>query len=186
MAGRKKVTKKTTTTTTTVTASTKAAPAASKVAAAPKASAAAEAAAPKASAAAEAAVTPKAPAAPKATTAPAPAAPITPDQESLFQTRFARHQEELRWLYMELYDNSSMYAELCDQIRLFFNQRSNDLKDLDARREAAPDWYKQNDMLGMMLYIDNFAGTIKGVEEKLDYLEKCNVNYIHQIGRAHV
>ena len=179
MAGRKKVTEKTTTTTTTVTAGTKAAPAASKAAVTPKASATPEAAAtPKASAASEAAA-PKAPAAPKATTAPAPATPITPDQESLFQTRFARHQEELRWLYMELYDNSSMYAELCDQIRLFFNQRSNDLKDLDARREAAPDWYKQNDMLGMMLYIDNFAGTIKGVEEKLDYLEKCNVNYIH-------
>ena len=31
----------------------------------------------------------------------------------------------------------------------------------------------------MMFYIDNFAGTMKGVEEKLDYLEKCNVNYIH-------
>ena len=151
MAGRKKVTKKTTTTTTTVTAGTKAAPAASKAAVTPKASATPEAAAtPKASAASEA-TAPMAPAAPKATTAPAPATPITPDQESLFQTRFARHQEELRWLYMELYDNSSMYAELCDQIRLFFNQRSNDLKDLDARREAAPDWYKQNDMLGMML-----------------------------------
>lgn len=38
---------------------------------------------------------------------------------------------------------------------------------------------QKNDMLGMMFYIDNFAGTIKGVEQKLDYLEKCNVNYIH-------
>ena len=188
MAGRKKVTEKTTTTTK-VTTSTKAVPAASK--AAPKAPAAPEAAptpkapaASKAACASGAATTPKAAPAPKAPAAPKAASaskttPITPDQESLFQTRFARHQEELRWLYMELYDNSSMYAELCDQIRLFFNQRSNDLKDLDARREAAPDWYKQNDMLGMMLYIDNFAGTIKGVEEKLDYLEKCNVNYIH-------
>ena len=34
-------------------------------------------------------------------------------------------------------------------------------------------------MLGMMLYIDNFAGNIKGVEARLDYIEKCNVNYIH-------
>ena len=35
---------------------------------------------------------------------------------------------------------------------------AQELKRLDAEREANPDWYKQNDMLGMMLYIDNFAG----------------------------
>lgn len=34
-------------------------------------------------------------------------------------------------------------------------------------------------MLGMMFYIDNFAGNMKGVQGKLDYLEKNNVNYIH-------
>src|SRR5699024_11229050 len=28
-------------------------------------------------------------------------------------------------------------------------------------------------------YIDNFAGNIKGVQEKLSYIEKCNVNYVH-------
>ena len=31
----------------------------------------------------------------------------------------------------------------------------------------------------MMFYIDNFAGNMKGVESKIDYLEKNNVNYIH-------
>lgn len=31
----------------------------------------------------------------------------------------------------------------------------------------------------MMFYIDNFAGNMKGVESKLDYIEQCNVNYIH-------
>ena len=29
------------------------------------------------------------------------------------------------------------------------------------------------------MYIDNFAGNIRGVQEKLSYLEKCSVNYIH-------
>ena len=33
-----------------------------------------------------------------------------------YQKRFERHFEELRWLYMELYDNSSMFAELCARI----------------------------------------------------------------------
>ena len=31
----------------------------------------------------------------------------------------------------------------------------------------------------MMFYIDNFAGNMKGVASKLDYLEKCHVNYVH-------
>ena len=96
-----------------------------------------------------------------------------------YEKRFARHMDELRWLYMELYDNGSMYAELCDYMYVFYMERSNTLKNRDTKREENPDWYKQNDMLGMMFYIDNFAGDMQGVKEKLDYIKKCNVNYIH-------
>ncbi len=96
-----------------------------------------------------------------------------------FAARLARHHDELRWLYMELYDNGDMFAELCDNMGRFYRERNRDLKAMDLCREAGPDWYKSNDMLGMMFYIDNFAGTMKGVEERLDYIERCNVNYIH-------
>ncbi len=97
----------------------------------------------------------------------------------VYETRFARHLDELKWLYMELYGNGSMFAELCDNLYRFYEARNEDLKTRDIMREECPDWYKQNDMLGMMFYIDNFAGNMKGVESKLDYLEKSNVNYIH-------
>ena len=33
-----------------------------------------------------------------------------------FLNRLNRHMDELRWLYMELYDNGSMFAELCSQL----------------------------------------------------------------------
>ena len=99
--------------------------------------------------------------------------------EATYRKRFDRHLDELRWLYMELYDNGSMFAELCDNLYRFYDERAKDLKKLDREREKAPDWYKKNDMLGMMLYIDNFAGNLRGVQEKLDYLKSCNVNYIH-------
>ena len=72
-----------------------------------------------------------------------------------------------------------MFAELCDQMKSFYQNRAEALKELDQEREKDPQWYKKNDMLGMMFYIDNFAGNMKGVESKLDYLEKNNVNYIH-------
>lgn len=103
----------------------------------------------------------------------------TTREESAYRKRFERHLDELRWLYMELYDNGSMFAELCDNLGRFYEERAKDLKKRDREREEAPDWYKKNDMLGMMLYIDNFAGNLQGVQEKLDYLKSCNVNYIH-------
>lgn len=132
------------------------------------------------------------------------------EKNEIFLKRLQKHHDELRWLYMELYENDSMFAELCSKMYDFFAERKKDLKDLDEKREADPDWYKQNHLLGMMFYIDNFAGTMKGVEKKLSYITQCNVNYIHlmpflktpkersdggyavsdfrsvQIGRAHV
>ncbi len=97
----------------------------------------------------------------------------------IFEERLHRHHDELRWLYMELYENDSMFAELCDQMYQFYMERNDELKKLDTNREKDKEWYKKNDMLGMMFYIDNFAGNMKGVQSKLDYIEQCNVNYIH-------
>ncbi len=101
------------------------------------------------------------------------------DAGKIYTKRLEKHHDELRWLYMELYDNSSMFAELTERLEGFYRERSRELKSMDLSRESRPDWYKQNDMLGMMFYIDNFAGNMKGVESKLDYMEQCNVNYIH-------
>ena len=101
------------------------------------------------------------------------------NEKSRFHKRMSRHLDELEMLYMGLYHNSSMFAELCNQLECFYDERKSSLKESDLKREADSGWYKQNDMLGMMLYIDNFAENIKGVEDRLDYIEKCNVNYIH-------
>ena len=100
-------------------------------------------------------------------------------RKDVFQDRLNRHYDELKWLYMELYDNETMFDELVQGLKKYDAERKEELKKLDKERETASDWYKKNDMLGMMLYIDNFAGNIKGVQKKLDYLEECNVNYIH-------
>ena len=97
----------------------------------------------------------------------------------IFEKRLQRHHDELRWLYMELYENDSMFAELCGQMYEYYLARSQKMKALDQKREKNPAWFRGKDMLGMMLYIDNFAGTIQGLQKKLPYLESCNVNYIH-------
>ena len=101
------------------------------------------------------------------------------EEDRVFTERLSRHHDELRWLYMELYGNSDMFAELCDQMKRYYDSRKESLKALDLKREKEGKWYRSRDMAGMMMYIDNFAGNLKGVQEKLPYLEKCNVNYIH-------
>ncbi|MCB5754664.1 amylosucrase [Mediterraneibacter faecis] len=99
--------------------------------------------------------------------------------EKNFAQRMEKHQDELRWLYMELYGNDAMYAELCEQMHDYYSKRSTELKKRDIKKEKNPDWFKEKEMLGMMLYIDNFAGDLKGVERRLSYLKECNVNCIH-------
>ena len=99
--------------------------------------------------------------------------------EKNFAQRMEKHQDELRWLYMELYGNDAMYAELCEQMHDYYSKRSTELKKRDIKKEKNPDWFKEKEMLGMMLYIDNFAGNLKGVERKLSYLKECNVNCVH-------
>lgn len=101
------------------------------------------------------------------------------NSSKIFEKRFRRHLDELRWLYIELYDNYEMFDELCDMLSVFYEERNDSLKISDQSREKDSEWYKKNDMLGMMFYIDNFAGNMKGVKEKLDYIDSCNVNFIH-------
>ncbi len=99
--------------------------------------------------------------------------------DEIFEERLKRHHDELRWLYMELYDNGDMFAELCEKLHAFALEREQYLMELDREREQNPEWFRGNDMLGMMLYIDHFAGNLKGVKDRLPYLSSCNVNCIH-------
>ena len=39
--------------------------------------------------------------------------------DRIFAERLGRHHDELRWLYMELYGNDDMFAELCDQMKWY-------------------------------------------------------------------
>ncbi len=98
----------------------------------------------------------------------------------VYQQRLNKHYDELKWLYCELYEGrQDMFEDLCKNIQSWYEERSMALKELDCAREKEAGWYKRQDMLGMMLYIDAFSGNIKNLEKKLDYLKECNVNYIH-------
>lgn len=99
---------------------------------------------------------------------------------SEFDRRFASRQEELETLFLSLYpEQRQALDELLKTLGSRYRSRSTPLKQRDREREQDPGWYKGNDLLGMCLYVDQFAGTLNGVRGKLDYLKETGVNYLH-------
>lgn len=100
-------------------------------------------------------------------------------EEEIYEARFQKHIDELKWLYMELYDDQEHFDELCASMKQFYDTRKKVLKASDLTREADPNWYKGSDILGMMMYTKMFGGNLKGVKKHLDYLKECGINYLH-------
>ena len=97
-----------------------------------------------------------------------------------FEKRLAECYDELKWLYCELYRNDTQaFDYFVEMLRRSYGERKAALRKLDAARLAEPDWYRSNRLLGMMLYVDAFAGNLDGVKKQLKYIKECGVNYIH-------
>jgi amylosucrase len=57
--------------------------------------------------------------------------------------------------------------------------RPADLKALDTEREANPQWFQSQDMLGGVCYVDLFAGDLAGIRSKIPYLRGLGLTYLH-------
>ena len=99
--------------------------------------------------------------------------------KTVFDVRLASRFEELKGLYMELYHDEQSFDYFVGMLRKCWGERKKPLRDQDARREADPHWYRRRELLGMMLYVDAFAGNLEGVKNKLKYIKECGVNYLH-------
>ncbi|WP_062114416.1 amylosucrase [Aureimonas sp. AU40] len=85
-----------------------------------------------------------------------------------FSAVYAGHPAFLRELAEAVNCAASSYAE-----------RSGELKALDAAREAEPNWFTDERMLGGVCYVDRYAGTLKGVEDQLSYFEELGLTTLH-------
>ncbi len=99
--------------------------------------------------------------------------------KTVFDVRLASRFEELKGLYMELYHDEQSFDYFVGMLRKCWGERKKPLRDQDARRAADPHWYRRRELLGMMLYVDAFAGNLEGVKNKLKYIKECGVNYLH-------
>ena len=83
---------------------------------------------------------------------------------------YANHPQFESWLHKFLHITARAYAG-----------RPPDLRLLDLRRLNQPDWFQQSGMMGYVAYADRFSPdrTLKGVAEKIPYLKKLGVTYLH-------
>lgn len=100
-------------------------------------------------------------------------------RRSVFGERLAEYYDELKWLYMELYDDEAAFDYFVKMLKRSYGERKQTLKDVDARRAGNPNIHHSNRMMGMMLYTENFAGDLRGVKDRLEYFKECGVKYIH-------
>ena len=100
--------------------------------------------------------------------------------EKEFSERLAKHYDEMKWLYAELYNNDGRAFEyFIEMLHASYAARPEILKQWDQAREQVPDWYAGSDMLGMQMYVNCFAGNLQGVRSHLGYIKECGVNYVH-------
>ena len=100
--------------------------------------------------------------------------------DAAFTERLKEHYDEMKWLYYELYHNDRQaFDYFCSMLHEYAEQRPESLKKWDRIRTETPDWFKGNEMLGMVMYVNAFAGTLDGIRKHLDYLQESGLNYVH-------
>ena len=102
-------------------------------------------------------------------------------ERGLFMARLERYLPDMLEGLSAIYSKNldSMLEKLLAIMMKAHTERSSDLKTLDLKRSLAPDWFEQPEMIAYVAYTERFAGTLKGVLEKVDYLENLGVKYLH-------
>lgn len=96
-----------------------------------------------------------------------------------YHNRLQSYYDEMKWLYFELYrGDEEAFSYFLSLLEKYAVNREEDLLILDEERMANPNWFKGKDQYGVLLYVDKFAGNLKGVEEHLDYLKDSGFNYL--------
>ena len=100
-----------------------------------------------------------------------------------FGERFDHHFPDLERLFRSLYGERDDWRRhltaLVVECAKSWQSRPADLKALDDRREAEPDWFQSREMLGGVCYVDRYAGTLTGLRERIPYFKELGLTYLH-------
>ncbi|HEX7974897.1 MAG TPA: alpha-amylase family glycosyl hydrolase, partial [Anaerolineales bacterium] len=106
-----------------------------------------------------------------------------PEEWQAFKTRletnFAPLFQLMLHLYGQQYDFFFHLEDLLTRMAQSWANRPQELKQLDAAREAEPLWYQSNQMLGGVCYVDLFAGDLSGIQKRIPYFKELGLTSLH-------
>jgi len=112
-------------------------------------------------------------------------APYLPDpaERAVFHARLEQHFGAVFRLLHSLYGHRYDFFYHLEQVLItaaqMYAARPADLKALDAAREGAPAWFQSEQVVGGVCYVDRFAGTLRGLLQRLPYIEALGITYLH-------
>ncbi len=106
-----------------------------------------------------------------------------PESWGDFEERLTRHFPQLFSIYHSLYHTRyDFFFHLESLVRALAESwiaRPLYLRELDKKRQITPGWFLDNGNLGGVIYVDLFAGDLKGVQAKIPYFQELGLTYLH-------
>jgi amylosucrase len=106
-----------------------------------------------------------------------------PGGDPVFFSRLGYRYEAILSLFSGLYGESEHFDLLFGRLEALllekYRERSEQLKQIDLEREKKGPWYLEPGLAAYMVYLDRFAGSFRGFEEKIPYLRELGVRLIH-------
>ncbi len=103
--------------------------------------------------------------------------------DAVFFSRLGYRYETITRLFAKLYGGAPGHEELFGRLESLlldrYRERPAALKAIDLERELRGPWYLEPGLAAYMVYLDRFAGNLRGFEEKLPYLEELGVKLVH-------
>lgn len=102
-------------------------------------------------------------------------------QAKTIERRIRLYMDDFLSSYRVLYPDASQaqIQKLMDLLTRISEERPAALKQLDADREWKKDWFQEPKHVGMMLYVDLFAGNLEGVIAHIPYFKELGITYLH-------
>ncbi|MFU8812704.1 MAG: amylosucrase [Balneolaceae bacterium] len=94
-------------------------------------------------------------------------------------THFERLFKKFYHLYGNRYDFYYHLEELLHIMAAVYNEREARLQRRDAAKEETPDWFRSEQMVGGIVYVDLYAGDLKALHKKIPYFKKMGLTYLH-------
>ena len=100
-----------------------------------------------------------------------------------FVARFHSSLPKIQGLFQELYgvheEADSQLLELLRSLILGYQGREESLRERDRNKDAEGNWFLSQNLAGMSMYVDRFAGSLKTMPSKLPHLQELGVNFLH-------